>query len=268
MNDLTKTGELDRAFVKQIAFEVDDGFTKTLPQAIVANFDEVKKFIVEQTENDRLAVVTEETIDDFKKRKSLLTKQRDAINAQKIEVHKTWDEPYKTFEEKCKDLLAVFDAAIGNIDGQLKSFDNAAKEEKRTILREYWETFKTPAAEYRAYDEIENPKWLNKSVKKEAVFAEMDEIAEKIGEDIETLKALKSPVEKILLSRYKDGDSVRQIISMEKSMDEIISATRDEPKSAPTGELMTISMSVTATADQFVKLRGFFKENGIKFEKI
>ena len=283
MNEIAKTNDLDRAFIKQIAFEVDDGFTKTLPQAIVANFDEVKRFITEQTENDRMAVVTEESIDDFKKRKSLLNKQRDAINAQKIEIHKLWDDPYKKFEDKCRELLAVFDAAIANIDGQLKNFELIEKEKKRGELIAYWAEITEDIPGYRTYAQIENPKWLNRSTKLAVCKSEMDGIAENVRRDIEMIRALKSPIESVLFVRYKEGAEIREIITFNEAAKnagaeiKTETAVKAEAKAANTasganpldaGDVITINMAVTGTAFQFAMLRGFLKENGIKFEKI
>lgn len=276
MNELTQTSELDRAFIKQIAFEVDDGFTKTLPQAIVANFDEVRAFISEQTENDRNVVVSADAIDSFKKRKSVLSKQRDAINAQKIEVHKLWDEPYKDFEDKCKELLKIFDEAIANIDGQLKDFENAEKNAKREELEKYWSETAADVLKYRSYDKIENLKWLNKSVKKDAAKAEMDKIADAVRQDVEVIKALKSENENVLFALYERGATVSEILKVKDGAEK--QTTPKTPHFAPKaesveadadeGDEIAINMTVTTTAAKFALIRAFFKDNEIKYKKL
>ena len=276
MNEIEKAKSLEHAFIKQIAFEVDDGFTASLPQAIVANFDEVKTFITEQTENDRNVIVTPDNIEYFKQRRAMLNKQRDAVNTQKIEIHKLWDAPYKNFEDKCKELLAVFDSAIGNIDGQLKMFDNAEREEKRREFEEYYNEKGSLVKNYKTYWHIEDAKWLNKSVKKETVFAAIDKIIEDISRDVEAIKALKSPSEFWLIKMYKDGADVRDIIAAginaapydtpdaptaPKEKEE----TKDrEPDINVDGEI-TITVTLTGTKEQFKKLKAFLYETGIKY---
>lgn len=277
MNELTQTSELDRAFIKQIAFEVDDGFTAALPQAIVANFDEVKTFITEQTENDRNVVVTPDNIEYFKQRRAMLNKQRDAVNTQKIEIHKLWDAPYKNFEDKCKELLAVFDSAIGNIDGQLKMFDNAEREEKRREFVDYYNDKGSLVKDYKTYGQIEDVKWLNKSVKKETVFAAIDKIIEGISRDVEAIKALNSPSEYWLIQMYRDGRDIRDVLSAginvaPHDMPNVQEAPKEEETKESESEIkignaISITMTLKGTKEQFKKLKAFLTETGIEYRR-
>ena len=89
---------------KKIAFMVEDEYSKSLPTTINSNYEEVKKFIISQTNKDRNTIVTEETIDIAKERCAILNKQIKAIEEQRKEVKKTWNEPYIAFENKCKEL--------------------------------------------------------------------------------------------------------------------------------------------------------------------
>lgn len=266
-----------------IDFTVREDFKDALPQ-ILSNLDEVEVWLRANTEVDRnLVLVTEEDFEQAKKRCSAINKVVKDINDKKIFVKKLYIKPYQVFEDRAKEVMAVGTTAKDNLWSQIVKAEEERKAEKEKKLREYW----TAHGEILPYEQIANDKWLNKGVRLETAFAEMDERVKSIQADIQAIKGLHSEFEVALLESYSNGTTLNEIIAynnrlqaqkqaVEREKTEERANTQPTPVKAVESEIKgvddepitDIAFRVWGTATQFAKLKAFLQENGMRYGKV
>ena len=74
---------------------------------------------------------TEEQLPEAKKELATLRKVSKEINSQALAIDKELTLPVKTFRNEVKEVKAIVDSGVAFIDEQVKSFENALKEERR-----------------------------------------------------------------------------------------------------------------------------------------
>lgn len=157
----------------------------TFPEVIDFNFEELRTEITVRVERYTNLVYTEEQIKEAKSDLASLRKFTKALSDERIKVKKKCLKPYEDFETKIKELSAIVEKGINNIDGQVKNYDEAKKEEKRAAIVELFEMTGHP--EWLTIEQIFNQKWLNSSVKMSVVQSEIDTRLLQISNDLETL---------------------------------------------------------------------------------
>ena len=73
--------------------------------------------------------------------------------------------PYETFEEKVKEIIALVDKPILEIDTQVKGYEEKQKDEKRLVLEGIYEENIDNLGEMLPLQKIWNEKWLNSTFK-------------------------------------------------------------------------------------------------------
>ena len=107
-------------------FIMSTDLTTALPKEIGFNFEELKAELAEKLDYYNNLVVTEDTIKEGKAEKAKLNKLREAVESKRKEIKKECMAPYTDFEAKVKELVAMIDAPVAAIDGQLKVSRNSA----------------------------------------------------------------------------------------------------------------------------------------------
>ncbi len=285
-----ENAKIEAGFLKQVDFTVDNGYVSELPKAILANFEEVKSFIEERTENDRFAVVTEDNLSQAKQRCALLNKQIDNIEKQRKEVKKQWNRPYLDFEIKCKQLVDILKEAKDNQWQQILDMENKDKKQKEEEYKSYYIQKATEAKtiEYRDWAQIFNTAWVNKNKRLDEVLNEIDLIVEQTAMEVQTIMDLESEFEVELLRVYKNGASLTQVLAVNKDLKAQKQAVEtqkqesrvntQENKKQPSElkfesqniqtELITIEFRVEGTAKQLENLKTFMLSENIRFGKI
>jgi hypothetical protein len=104
---------------------------KQLP-VITMNFEEVKTSLTETMDKYKGIIVTEEGLKDCKATQKELAGVRNKIDTYRKEVKKEMTKPISEFEDKCKELIKLVEAAEQPIKEGIVIFDNKKREEKRT----------------------------------------------------------------------------------------------------------------------------------------
>lgn len=281
-------------FTKKIAFRVSSEYEKKLPAAIDSNFEEVKRFIEDQTKKDKMTVVTPETMDAAKDRCALLNRQIKAIEDQRKEVKKNWNVPCAVFEEKCKELVKLITEAKDNLWAQVTEAEAKEKKEKEVQYKaQYEEQLAPELLQYFPYEKIAKSSWLNASKSKKAVTEEIRTVAEGIQSDLQFLfESCNDAVEKLfVLKNYAVRKSISLTMEDLKSYRKEIQAMSKEkekgvkeqpPKeTAPESpkneyqreeereeDVRTIDFRIYATDSQLFKLKNFLVENKIKYGRV
>ena len=157
------------------------------------NFDEIKKLVTKEMAPYKGLVFADDDIKSAKTTRAMLNKLRTQIEDRRKAIKKEWDKPRVAYEAKVKDVLVLIDEPIGEIDTQVKDFEERMKEEKRISIEETLSELLAKQDEYieaiirRSMDWFYDVKWENATV---TITAVAKQISEKISYVLESYKAL------------------------------------------------------------------------------
>jgi hypothetical protein len=274
----------------------------TFPEVIEFNFEELKTDIEARVERYTNLVYTEDQIKEAKTDLASLRKFTKALSDERIKVKKECLKPYEDFEAKIKELSAIVDKGIVNIDNQVKNYDEAKKEEKRAAIVELFEMIGHP--EWLTLEQIFNERWLNASVRMSVVQNEIDVRLTEISKDLDTLSNLPEFAFEAE-EEYKRSLDLNKAISEGKRLSEIAKrkaemeadlakrkaeqeaaklpegtdlnevkepgtyvVTPSEPVTPEPVEKLEVCFRVFLTVEQAKELKAFFDTRCIEFEKI
>jgi hypothetical protein len=203
----------------------NDQFVKTID----FNFDELKKEITNALEKYQGRVYSDESIKDAKSDRATLNKFKEALESKRKEVKKQCLAPYEAFEKKIKELTALVDEPILAIDGQVKSYEQAKKDEKKAAITEYYEAHIGDLAPLLPLERVFNEKWLNATVKINAAQEEIDALISRIALDLQTISGLKSEFEVQIKDVYLRTLDLSAALN-EKTRQETIKSEQEEYK--------------------------------------
>lgn len=259
----------------------EDSFLKT----IEFNYEELKKGISEAVKKYDNLVVTEDAIKQAKTDRANLNKFIAAMDKKRIEVKNQCLQAYEPFEVKIKELEALVDEPCKKIDKQIKKFEDEAKEEKKKLLKEYFENVPkdNEVAGFITFDDfIKNrEQLLNKSYNLNNAYAEIEHWLSKI---LEHLCILKAQSETLLIDystlkiEYKKSDfdfakvvEYANQIKAEKdkrtsNIPEDLQIKLTSPQAEETAKRVEFWCEVTPSQARL--MQKFLKENNIKYGAI
>lgn len=189
--------------MNMIEFRITSDLQELRKQSISANFDETKAWLTENLEPLRTMAVTPESMSQCKQYRASIRKVRDRIDESRKLAKAAAMEAYSDFETKCKELTALCDEAANALDVQIKAMENAAKEEKRLRLMDYFAKIVGDMAEWISFDECFTPKWLNATYAESTAQADMCAAIDRCRADLNAIRALGSEFETELLAEYR-----------------------------------------------------------------
>lgn len=280
-------------------FVMSTDLNTALPKVIGFNFDELKAELTARLDYYNSLVVTEDTIKEGKAERAKLSKLREAVEAKRKEVKRDYMAPYTDFESKVKELVAIIDAPIAAIDGQLKAFDDLRREEKRAEIRKAYETI--VPADIQAIVPLErifDPKWLNATVKTKAVEAELTAMVQQTEDDLQVLDMVEPEFAAAVRARYMETLSIGTALRYKQTLVAAAEAAKRRaeamaaaPVETPVQEpepvreepdvhvvepvqdeepvkLYRLRLEIHLTQYQANALKRFLEENGIAYMKI
>lgn len=157
--------------------------------AVVWNYEEVKAGVEKALEQYKNRAYTAQTITGAKADRAALNKLAEAMAAKRREMKARYLEPYAAFETQCKEIEGMIAQVSGQIDAQVKEYENAEKEAKRAEIAAYYSEAGAQIIEQVPLEAIFNPKWLNKTYRMESIKAEIDATVARILENMETIRS-------------------------------------------------------------------------------
>lgn len=157
--------------------------------AVVWNYEEVKAGVEKALEQYKNRAYTPQTITGAKADRSALNKLAEAMAVKRREMKSRYLEPYTTFEAQCKEIEGMIAQVSGQIDAQVKEYENTEKEAKRKEIANYYSEAGAQIIEQVPMDAIFNPKWLNKTYRMESIKAEINATVARILESMETIRS-------------------------------------------------------------------------------
>ena len=229
-------------------------------------------------------------IDKAKKDKATLNKASKALNSKRIEIEKEFMKPFTEFKSTISDTVKLINDCSSKIDEIVKEEEDKYKNEKRFRIIEYYNQKKSPIP----FERIEKYEWLNKGIKEQKIFEEIDNIVSSIISELETLSKMSdseslqvyykqcldlnrtlqystqlSEQKRISEEQKKEEESKRdkETLNNNKPNDPI--PDRIEPQKENKEEEVYIrTFRVQCSREQLIALGNYMNENNIKFEKV
>ena len=278
-------------------FVMSTDLNTALPKVIGFNFEELKAELTARLDYYNSLVVTEDTIKEGKAERAKLSKLREAVEAKRKEVKRDYMAPYTDFERKVKELVAIIDAPIAAIDGQLKAFDDLRREEKRAEIQETYAAI-VPAEMQTIIplERIFDPKWLIATVKTKAVEAELTAMVQQTEDDLQVLDMVEPEFAAAVRARYMETLSIGTALRYKQTLvaaseaakrrAEAMAAPVEAPAQMPEPaqeapaapaepelaeepvKLYRLRLEFRLTQDQATTLKHFLEANNIDYMKI
>ena len=174
---------------------------------ITANFDELKAALTEKVESYRTMLVTPENTAAAKSDLANLRRVQRDIDTVRLAWKREYMAPWDEFEAKCKELKAVLDSGISNLDTQVKAFEEAEVNEKLDELRQFFEETVLPAT--RPYADFEKiaakyPRWKNKTYDMTAAKNDIQITLAEIDRGLNALRGMEEPYKTAMLAKFAD----------------------------------------------------------------
>lgn len=271
---------------------------KQMPDKIEFNYEEMKAEFSKKLVHYNTLVVTEDSIRDAKADKAALNKLKEAIETRRKEIKKTYLLPYENLEKQCKELVAMIDAPVKSIDGQIAVFDQKLQDEKWKQISEYYNTEVEELKDLVPLEKIVSSKWKNKGESLESVNNGIGDTLERIRGELETIENLHTEFEHQIVDAYlKDynlsralqeqkrlEEQKRQIEAMEAkkvAQQQTVIKSAPQPAAPPVVEtpaaseppthsepLYSATFKVSGTEAQLQALAAFMKKYNINYEVI
>ena len=169
-------------------------FTPTQAQPLPPikwNYDEVKAWIENGLTRYKGVVYDETQIAMAKKDRAQLNKLVQAIETKRREMKQTYLQPYQDFEKQANELIAMVKETAGEIDTQVKAYDERRKQEKLARIKaEIYAPMIDNLADLVPYEKLHDPRWLNVTCAINTIGTEMAGKIESIAAGLDAIDRL------------------------------------------------------------------------------
>ena len=193
-------------------FRITTDLGELRKQVIEANFDEVRSWLDENLEPYRNMTVTEDMISTAKGYRASIRKVKDRIEQSRKEAKNAALAAYGEFEAKCKELTGMCDEAVGALDRQVKSFEDAERERKISALRREYDTLASldpEAGEYCPWETVFDPRWGNKGFDAADAEKTISDALSTTRSDLDMIRELGGDDTAYLLGHYRQCRDLR-----------------------------------------------------------
>lgn len=230
------------------------------------NYEELKAEIMEKAQEYACAVYSADNIAEAKADRAKLNKLKTALNEERLKREKEFMLPFTDFKGKVNELIKIIEEPIKAIDTQVKAFEENERLDKKGDCIEVFAGI--PHPEWLDYEQIENPKWYNKTTSLATVKAEITERVSQIESDLRILNDVSADaltsVEyyKRTLNLQDALAEGKRAVEIAKKREELTQTAEDDDE-----EPEWVSFRALLTSKTAKMLAGWMKLNGIKFEK-
>ena len=233
----------------------------------IEQFNELKTYLTDLCKKYKELVVTEDAITEAKVDRAYLNKRKKFINDERIRIEKM---AIGLLKQQVKELTTVIDEAIDNIDSQVKTYENKAKQDKLAQINQLYEEIGNGLI---PLESLFKEEWLNKGKKLSTIKEEIIQENEKFENNKIALKslcntttewevALKALCETLDLPKALEKlGEFRMIAKLAKEDKPISEENADETK-------YTITFQINATKQQIEDLSAYLNANKYDFKQI
>lgn len=263
----------------ELNFEVDNKALAIVKNTVInANFDEVKSVLTEMTEPYKNLVVTADMIPVAKSDRAKIRRVASTIDEYRKTVKRVYTQQFSAFETKCKELTAICAEASGNLDTQIKEYEEAAKKKKIDELEFFFQELPKEHGDFISFRDIYDERWKNATF---AIEDAKDIIRARVAENdvaVDTILELKSPFEVALLYQYRLCHDMTAVLQHKRRLEEEADKGFAEAKEDAEKPSKEVDFKVTPSKllidltqvdrTQIIKLKGYLVRNGFPFRTI
>ena len=267
------------------------------------NYTEVKKWIEDGIARYKGLVYGETQIAEAKKDRANLNKLIQAIEAKRREMKQLYLSPYQNFEAQANELITMVKEQAGEIDTQVKAYDERRKQEKlEKIKAECYTPMIGNLAKLVPYERLHDPKWLNVTCSASTIGTEMAGKIDRIVSGLDAINKMglapemAERIKGVFLKNFDLAAAIAEKERIEKEQAALAKyeaqqrAAQEEQKYTPpepavpvverhdtdpadekihTGpDTIQLDFRVWVTQEQMLALRNFLKTNNIKYGKV
>ena len=242
--------------------------------ATFENFEEIKKYLAERLEGYRNLVYSEDSIKLAKADKAELTKLKKALDERRKEIKAVYMEPYLAVEAQIKELTAMIDEPLSEIDGFVQRAQDAAKAEKHAEIKRYYDGISGPLGDLAervfASDAFYDKKWENASTK---VKVWQDALREKVAQaaaDLRTIQQTGGSHAPALISRYIETMDMAETAAYQKTLADTAAASQAEVAAVEDEDRVMgyKVLKLTGTRQQMAQLMNQIELLGLDWEEL
>lgn len=169
-------------------------------------------------------VYTDETIKDAKRDRTELNKAKKIVDDARKAFRARCLEPYDSVEPQIRELTELIEKRRQEVDEIVKDYEERQRQKKEEEVRAYYQRKAVILGDLaeELYPKIFDKKWVNASTARGDYEQAVLIAVNKAHSDIETIKAMSSPFEDLLLRTYTETLSIDQ--AREKNA-ELVKAT-------------------------------------------
>lgn len=268
----------------------------SLPQMGIANFEEIKKDLIEKTEVYGKIVYTEENIQSAKADRSTLNKFIKAVNDERIRIQKEYMKPFDVLKSQCDELMKIAEEPKAAIDKVVKEYEAIKQDEKKMKIQELFDSMMFP--DFVKLDEkIFNPKWLNATVTMKQIEDSLQETKTQIIANCQTLAGLPTYSKEAVIYYQRTLDvtgalaKVRELSEIEAAKKKMLQKAAEDAQAykeyqealdkaaepiveipvapdKPEEPQMWVQFEALLNSTQAAALKTFFEANGIDYRPI
>ena len=187
------------------------------------NFDEIKAYLDARLDAYRDLVYSEDSLKTAKADKAQLNKLKKALDTRRKEIKAVYMEPYLRIEAQIKELTAMIDEPLAQIDDFVKGMEAEEKRQKRELIRDwYWkEAAVLGELREKVFDApgFVEAKWLNKSCKPVEWQKAVREKIASAAVDIQTIQNTAGAHTTAVLTKYLDGMDMEAATAFKRELE-------------------------------------------------
>ncbi len=242
--------------------------------ATFENFEEIKAYLAARLEGYRNLVYSEDSIKLAKADKATLTKLKKALDERRKEIKAVYMEPYLAVEAQIKELTAMIDEPLSEIDGFVKRAKEAEQEAKHAEIKRYYDGISQPLGDLaeRVFtsEAFYDKKWENASTK---VKVWQDALREKVAQaaaDLRTIQQTGGSQTPALISRYIETMDMAETAAYQKTLAETAAASQAEVAAVEDEDRVTgyKVLKLTGTRQQMAQLMNQIELLGLDWEEL
>lgn len=266
------------------------------PAPVEFNYEELKTALQERVQEYKTVAYTAENIREARSDRAKLNALKKSLIDERIRLEREFMEPFKDFKAKVTDLVMIVDEAVSAVDKQVKDYEELQKKDKQEAVESLFQAVVVPEIPWLGINQVWNEKWLNVTYKTGQIEKDFVGIVSQIKTDMEMLGRLPEYSFEAQ-ETYKQtlnvndalwqADHLKQMAEAKKQAEEAATINRDnadEPEQMRVEEFMpesvepntaasepqrvTLRFEIEVTMDEAMKLKHFFKTQGIAFRQI
>lgn len=279
---------------QQLELIVSEGFEAQLPKEIPCNIEEIIKALDEEVLPKYLSrVYTDDQLSEARTDHATLRKWIDAVDGARKQYEKIYMKPFTEFKGKLKLATDRVQEAVSKVNEQITAIEGKTKNRNREFCLDYFYSIIGELKGLVEYEQIEDAKWYNLSVKDTERRKAIDEKLAKIRSDLTLIGNFAQDknidlVKVFYLRNFDLADAVavaKGITEDEERISAVLRAkcpaeanseqgrseTRAEGKTALDANdeaIFTIRFEVDGTEEELKALARFLKKNGIEYREI